>query len=95
MSTRDLIARRRMWAANGSSLVPRARIVECDRAKPSNSLRTVLRTPHKEVLAHVCPGLMGHFIVVDMSATFVVDLVGAGLHTTAGLTKMMTVESST
>jgi hypothetical protein len=54
-----------MWTADGSSLVPRARIVECDRAKPSATLRTEPRTPQTEVSGHVYPGLTGHFIVED------------------------------
>jgi len=54
-----------MWPADGSSLVPRARIVECDRAKPFLSSKTDLKTPQSEANGHVRPGLLGHFIVED------------------------------
>ena len=62
-----------MWTADGSSLVPRARIVECDRAKPSDDLQAALKTPPREVLAHVCPGLRGHFIVDIVGVIDAVD----------------------
>jgi len=52
-----------MWHADGSSLVPGARIVECDRAKAILSSKTDLKTSHDETNGHVRPGLLGHFIV--------------------------------
>jgi hypothetical protein len=46
--------------------VPRARIVECDRAKAILSSNSDRKPPQNEATGHVRPGLQGHFIVVDV-----------------------------
>jgi hypothetical protein len=45
--------------------VPRARIVECDRAKAISAAKQTQKTPQIEAAGHVRPGLHGHFIVED------------------------------